>query len=281
MLLEERSHPVYRVVPLYFCRVDEEQPFPLLQLPDPCLLAVMQCLSHNSRSLFSAARAHSRLHQAAVMALSSIIVTVDDELQLDSVLLYLANHGQHVSNLTLHNFADNRPRADGGGAPLNLFLLLQSNLHSLELHEFALQLQPNSGYQGAAKDGSALEDLIISECQLLDGEEELAAALSALPSLQHLSIVECDTAEGDTCMFPFPTSALQRVQQLTYLELSLCEEQHLDSLQHWQALTGLQDLSLSFAIPVADTLQVVHAGMLSGIHHLTRLNVYGWGVLTR
>lgn len=86
MLLEERSHPVYGVVPLYLCRVDEEQPFPLLQLADPCLLAVMQCLSHNCRSLFSAARAHSRPHQAAVMALSSIIVTVDDELQLDSVL---------------------------------------------------------------------------------------------------------------------------------------------------------------------------------------------------
>jgi hypothetical protein len=67
---------------------------PLLTLPDPCLLAVLQCCAaEDQRSLCSAARAHSRLHKAAALALSSIDVTVRQQQQLDSVLLYLDKHG--------------------------------------------------------------------------------------------------------------------------------------------------------------------------------------------
>jgi hypothetical protein len=45
----------------------------LLALPDSCLLALLQSYAaDDQRSLFSAARAHSRLHQAAVAALHSI-----------------------------------------------------------------------------------------------------------------------------------------------------------------------------------------------------------------
>ena len=42
----------------------------LLQLPDPCLLAVLRCC--DTRSKCSAASAHSRLHEAAAAALTSI-----------------------------------------------------------------------------------------------------------------------------------------------------------------------------------------------------------------
>jgi hypothetical protein len=74
----------------------------LLQLPDPCLLAVMHCMTDHHVSLFSAARAHSRLHQAAVLALSSIKVVVKTQQQLDhSLLLYLGKHGQHVNNMAV------------------------------------------------------------------------------------------------------------------------------------------------------------------------------------
>jgi hypothetical protein len=72
--------------------------FPLLQLPDACLLAVLQCCADEPCSLFSAARAHSRLHQAAVLAASSIsFVLKEGRLvkerpdQTDSWLLYLSN----------------------------------------------------------------------------------------------------------------------------------------------------------------------------------------------
>jgi hypothetical protein len=51
----------------------EPAPSLLLALPDPCLVAVLRCCAADSQcSLFNAARAHSRLRQAAVLALRSI-----------------------------------------------------------------------------------------------------------------------------------------------------------------------------------------------------------------
>jgi hypothetical protein len=74
----------------------------LLALPDPCLVAILQCCAaNNQRSLLSAARAHSRLHQAAVLVLRSITAVITEHQQADSVLMYLGNHslgdprGQH------------------------------------------------------------------------------------------------------------------------------------------------------------------------------------------
>jgi hypothetical protein len=55
------------------CRMKSGELALLLALPDPCLLAVLQYCAEDDRcSLFNAARAHSRLHQAAVLALRSI-----------------------------------------------------------------------------------------------------------------------------------------------------------------------------------------------------------------
>jgi hypothetical protein len=51
---------------------DDDSATQLLALPNPCLLAVMQCCADDSRSLLGAATAHSRLQRAAVEALSSI-----------------------------------------------------------------------------------------------------------------------------------------------------------------------------------------------------------------
>jgi hypothetical protein len=79
-----------------------------LQLPDACLLAVLQCCTDDPCTLFSAARAHSRLHQAAVLAASSIRAVVhgrntvvQQQHKADSVLLYLGKHGQHVGSIRL------------------------------------------------------------------------------------------------------------------------------------------------------------------------------------
>lgn len=71
----------------------------LLQLPDPCLLAMLRCCADDPRTLFSAARAHSRLHQTAVLAASSVKAVLHQ--QADSVLQYLESYGQHVSSITL------------------------------------------------------------------------------------------------------------------------------------------------------------------------------------
>ena len=88
-------------------RMAEEDPTQLLALPNACLSAVLQCCAGDLRSLFSAARAHSRLRQVAGEVLSSITVgRVTQQRHVDSVLLYLSNHGGHVHCLHLEGVAD-------------------------------------------------------------------------------------------------------------------------------------------------------------------------------
>ena len=58
-------------------------------------------LCNDTRSVLSAATAHSRLQRAAVEALSSISAGQLDQARSDSLLLYLAKHGQHVRSLAL------------------------------------------------------------------------------------------------------------------------------------------------------------------------------------
>jgi hypothetical protein len=60
-------------------RMDDDKSL-LLALPDTCLLAVLQCCAaDDQRSLFSAARAHGRLQQAAMVALHTISITTQDQ----------------------------------------------------------------------------------------------------------------------------------------------------------------------------------------------------------
>ena len=93
-------------------QLDESAAVSLLQLPDPCLLVVLRCC--DTRSICSAARAHSRLHQAAIAALTSIELDTsakggDRFLQLHSLVdLYLIRRGQYVDSFSLsagHNRA--------------------------------------------------------------------------------------------------------------------------------------------------------------------------------
>jgi hypothetical protein len=72
----------------------------LLELPDPCLLAVLQFCADEQDSLFSAAWAHSRLHQA-VLALPHLTAVVSQQKQLDGVYEYLDKHGQRLSSVSL------------------------------------------------------------------------------------------------------------------------------------------------------------------------------------
>jgi hypothetical protein len=163
----------------------------LLQLPDPCLLAMLQCCTSDLRSLFSAARAHPRLHQAAAVALSSISVdSVTQQQQVDGLLRYLTAHAEHVNYLKVgpphppHHIDLNL-----AWDPTTLCQLPSSlKLRSLKLTYMNVQLQPGDGSQGLLRPGLALTRLQLSFCMLLDREEGLIAALSQLPGLQHLSI---------------------------------------------------------------------------------------------
>lgn len=139
----------------------------LLDLPDNCLLAVLQfCADDDLCTLFSAARSHSRLHQAAAAALDSIYATPKQQQRVDGVLYYLSLHGQHIDGLDLEGKED---------CSISLFELPASlQLTSLELNGFLLQLQPGGAFEGvlgSAAGLAALKTLSLSNCQLCDGDE--------------------------------------------------------------------------------------------------------------
>ena len=115
----------------------------MLALPEPLLLAVLQCLAAagDQRSLFSAARAHSRLHQAAVLALSSISAVLTQQQHADSVVLYLNKHDHNIDTIDLAG-PERAPRVSLRQLPDNL-----RGLDVLQLDSFSLQLQ--LGHRGA------------------------------------------------------------------------------------------------------------------------------------
>jgi hypothetical protein len=254
-------------------------PFPLLDLPDACLLAVLQCCAvSDQRSVISAAQAHSRLHQAAVEALCSINAVVWGQQQVDSVLLYLDRHGNHVRSVKLWG-------PPIGGAFLTLRQLPPSmKQHSLDLERWQVQLQPGHGFQGvlgaAAAGLSLLKQLRLCDCQLLDGVASLEAALQQLPALEHLSISAMHSVPASCELVLFPTGVLQQLTQLTYLELDLVGLQGPDqaspALQPLQALTRLAHLRLKCVeedtVGGADGVWPrVTASMLSGAGSVTHL----------
>ena len=255
------------------CRVDHGKPFPLLHLPDPCLLMVLQSCSDEPRSLFNAARAHSRLHQAAVLAASSIRVTrrryntAISQIQLDSMLLYLDSHGKQVSSLEFEELV--------GFDILRLPHSKLQGLSSLTISGLDARLQ--IGCDGIVAPSGR---------QLLIGVKELGTALAALPGLQHLSVKNFDASSygsswagwrqhavmsalaRDGCLYHFPSDALQGLQQLTYLELVNFGLQDKDGMQQLQGLTRLEDLRLHCCS--AFTLD---SSMLSASQQLTCLEL--------
>jgi hypothetical protein len=239
------------------------------------MLAVLQrCAADDQRSVLSAARAHSRLHQAAVLVLHSITAVVNRQEQVDSVVLYLSNHGQHVRSVSLKR-TEEAEYVKLRQLPPGL------QLEQLQFEGMHLRLHPGNGCRGvlgAAADIAALKQLRLYGCAFLtsvryDGTtmvppEELAAALQQLPAgLEHLSLRTPSMVHQH-----LPTGVLQRLQQLSYLELVgftlQAPGQGANALQPLEALTGLVDLRLS-----CQGRMLVAADMLSGTHHLTRLEL--------
>jgi hypothetical protein len=234
----------------------------LLALPDPCLLAVLQCCAaDDQRSLCSAARAHSRLQQAAVLALRSVRVGVTKQAQADGVLSYLRKYAWHVDSLNLGDSSGMRYRKPAlGPLPMDL------RLRSLQLDTWQLQDGGLQGELGPLGEVSALKQLCLRDCEVLDGMADVLAAtlsqLRQLPAgLEHLCISGID--------MDFPARVLQQLQGLTYLELGDLNLPGTDpTLQSLQALTRLRDLRLQ---DVGET--TITASMLSGMHDLTRLEL--------
>jgi hypothetical protein len=141
------------------------------------LLKVLQCCAaDDQRSLFSAARAHSRLQQLAVAALRSITARAAGQQQIDSVVMYLTQHGHHLDSLDIRNTTASA--AAISELPPDL------QLTSLQFEMLRVQLQPGNGSQGVLR-AAALKQLELRECSLLDDRpaEALEAAVVRLPAL--------------------------------------------------------------------------------------------------
>jgi hypothetical protein len=123
--------------------MDAEETLCLLQLPDPCLLAILQCLEHDPVSLSAAARTHSRLHKLSQMVPRHIRRTIDEP-EVDWLLKNLSKYGKNVQTLSLMGLLDDYD----DGHPFLHELPTILHLTSLELTDFDLLLRPGKGYSG-------------------------------------------------------------------------------------------------------------------------------------
>ena len=192
----------------------------LTDLPDPCLLEVLQCLADdntcNQQSLFRAARAHSRLHQAAVTVLRSVTAYVTTQQQLDGALLYLSRHAQHIDTIDISGHSSYSEYCMKPYAELSLRQLPHNlQLTSLRLCKMCVQLQPGIGFPGVLQPLASLKQLDLDSCRLLD---VVTAPLQQLPAgLEHLKV---SMVLGNRIQHVrFPAEALHALQSLTCLQL--------------------------------------------------------------
>lgn len=160
--------------------------------------------------VFNADRAHSRLHRAAVAALSNITTVVPQQQKLDGVILYLERYGEHVKSFELRG---DLVWGTAGSEVVLRQLPPKVQLSSLQLSWCWLQLQPGDGFQGvlgSAAAVAALKQLRLIYCKLLDDEDGLADAVSQLPAgLEHLSISSLPPEE---VFEQLPSAVLQHLQ---------------------------------------------------------------------
>jgi hypothetical protein len=210
----------------------------LLALPDPCLLTVLQCCAAEDRcSLFSAARAHSRLHHAATVALTNITAVLPQQQKARSVKHYLGKHAKHISSINLKgtegytvSLRELPPVLQLKGLQLEWFHLQLHPATAQPRYNLGMQLRPAKYFQGVLGNAgqlAALKQLRLTDCDILldcEGRAEVLfgpgglAALSVLTGLEHLSISRIFYKDHDKA--EFPTGILPRLQRLTCLELS-------------------------------------------------------------
>jgi hypothetical protein len=217
-------------------------------------------------------------------------MTKVDQQRLDSLLLHLAKHGQHVNSIRLARPKDALHPDETYLHELpsalrqltSLHLQFNSNAYYDDEHLLCLQSAPGSGYHGvlgAAAVVARLKQLTLSYCMLLDGDRGLSAALALLPGLEHLCI---------DCVYTPPVSRrntqtlhlslgdwLPSMRQLTSLklwdvQLSTTDDGTAD-LRHLSALTRLADLRLLPAGPYKIT-----TGTLPATQCLTLLQLSGY-----
>jgi hypothetical protein len=241
----------------------------LLHLPDTCLFEVLRWHAQDPRSLFSAARTHSRLRQAAAAVLTKCTISSKSYKQthpkVNSLLLYLSRHGQHVTSLDVRH-PSGRKRVCLPDLPPGL------QLDSLCLEYMSVQLCPGNNRRGVLEALPTLTQLQLLECCLTDGgSTRLEGALQQLPNLEHLNVLCMRRKTGDENrkqLFVINSEVLQQLQGLTYLELEHCDL-NLPTPGPMLQLSNLQSLRLCDFNPSFSST----AGLLASVQHLTMLEL--------
>jgi hypothetical protein len=127
--------------------------------------------------------------------LRSIAAVGDRQEQADSVLLYLGRHRQHVESVSIRY-----QRSEFCPPSISSCLHLQAAPQQSEQDTFA-----KNGFQSVL--GPNLTQLRLESCVLRGGAESLAAVVSQLPSLEHLSLRCVQPPSTDGCHFILPTAA--------------------------------------------------------------------------
>jgi hypothetical protein len=211
-----------------------------------------------------------------VLALSSITLQgVTHQHQADGVLLYLAKHGQHVDSVNIN----------GPHEQIVSLRQMPPTLQpsSLQFSNLQLQMLPGDGFQGVLGNSmqvAALKQLRLQKCTVIDNKvrETLAAALCLLPAgLEDLSINTIFNERGWGVEAAFPITIVQRLQQLTYLELrfdGLNDRGDASYTQFLKPLARLVDLRLTSNVSEPEHyLNSLTANMLRSTRALTRLEL--------
>jgi len=201
-----------------------------VDLPEDIWKLVLQQVPLKQR-LSSCALVCKKFKAAGVAATDSIEATLINQPAVDNFATYLQQHGRNLTSLILSGDC-----TDGIDWPQLEQLPCQ---HLQELHLISLNL----GW-GADEDRPNVLDNATAITRLeLEDANIYSAALSVLPSLQHLSINGCylfDSKDKDNMVSAF---AFARLQQLTHLNLFGVDIE-AESLAYLSSITGLHTLHI-------------------------------------
>jgi len=248
----------------------------LLQLPDHLLCHVLQQLRLDCQSVCSAARAHSRLHKAAVAAMSSICAK--GKHAADSLQQYLTRHGDKVSNVSAQHVVFRVACYKEDLPQLRQQLPICNRLEVLSLQDCQVQLAASAtGRPGLLQAAPQLTKLHFQNCILHDTTVSLKAVLQQLPHLQHL-------AAAYSVYGPFADGVLQGLTGLTYLSLhgltsTCCSASDRRSHCGWSAtskpiqLEHIRSMKQLRGLKLNNFDEHVSAETFSGLEHLTLLQL--------
>ena len=157
----------------------------------------------------------------------------------EEFLQWLHRNGRYVTSLDLQGFS-----SDLTELPCRQLRQLVVSNDTDDTDTPSVQLGPSSSHPGVLHSCSGLTLLKLRSCEIVDSPNSLSA-LSAVPALQHLELSEFH-GDDDSDDLGLPSSILQLLTQLTFLEVGPGIDVTAESLQHISGLQHLQEFRLAY-----------------------------------